>query len=785
MAFPAGWTVLPPLVDGQTAEAYAISTDGSTAVGYANDADGDERAALWTVDGITDLGWLPGVSAFGYAEAHAVNADGTVVVGEGDDSDGNTRAWMWTLADGMVSLGVTGDYTQSSAYDVSSDGSVVVGSLFGGSGPNAGFMWSEGDGFTVITDGVATMAASGVSPDGTQVFGQRGGDPGSFSWTAGGGLVTHAVTIPSAGSGISFGRISDDGAAILVGSYIPVSSDIGFRYDLLPDDVFHELPAPDVSATEWSAGQSTLDGSYVVGEWDDGSSLGRLAIWHNLTDVTSIDAPHGYTLRTVSPFAGRGITSTGPAVVGSIDHSVSSGGNGQNPAHFHPTFPPPSFDEQAAFLVAGPSTMFPGNVTTGVVSFWMHGTNLFTSFQHSFNCQFDEIPLDPAQYWSWAFGIDNFGNMDVVAFSQNSPGTSTQFRAHGTAPGGVFPTDCAVNVLIAFDFTHATQRVQVWVNEVEWPMTIEANSINGPPHFTTVTNTTLAFGNGVSIQEGWLADLWVGLTPSYVDLSTASNRRYFINADLSPVDPQVSHPYDVTPNLFLHLGDDEDISFFFINQGSGSSPFSVQSGAVTADGDPCVTTSVITTAFVYALSVVATPATVADLWFGATQGFVDLRFTSERRKFIGEDGSTAYLGTNGERPFEVSPPVFLTLGAAQAASHFADNLGTGTSFAISGGTLALAGSAPPAGSYTVPADVPPNTPQGADPQIMLSVSDNGGRTFTLQQKWRSMGKLGEYLKRLRWLKLGQFRERQIRLEVTDPVRRNLIGFYIDVTPGLE
>ena len=176
-------------------------------------------------------------------------------------------------------------------------------------------------------------------------------------------------------------------------------------------------------------------------------------------------------------------------------------------------------------------------------------------------------------------------------------------------------------------------------------------------------------------------------------------------------------------------------------------------------------------------------ASLADLWFGATASFVDLRATSERRKFIGIDASTQFLGFNGERPFGAAPPVFLTLGAGQAADHFADNLGSGGAFVISGGTLAIDGAPPPSGAYTIAAGVLPNTPQGADPQIMLSVSDDGGRTFSLLQKWRSLGKIGEYTKRLRWLKMGQFRQRQIRLEVTDPVRRNIVGVYTSVSEG--
>ncbi len=33
--------------------------------------------------------------------------------------------------------------------------------------------------------------------------------------------------------------------------------------------------------------------------------------------------------------------------------------------------------------------------------------------------------------------------------------------------------------------------------------------------------------------------------------------------------------------------------------------------------------------------------------------------------------------------------------------------------------------------------------------------------------------------------MGMFRNRQIRLEITDPVRRNIVGIYMDVSQGLD
>lgn len=69
--------------------------------------------------------------------------------------------------------------------------------------------------------------------------------------------------------------------------------------------------------------------------------------------------------------------------------------------------------------------------------------------------------------------------------------------------------------------------------------------------------------------------------------------------------------------------------------------------------------------------------------------------------------------------------------------------------------------------------------QGADPQIMMQYSDDGGRNWSNEMS-RSLGKIGEYRTRAVWRSLGQFRQRAIRLAITDPVRRFAIGYYADV-----
>ncbi len=74
--------------------------------------------------------------------------------------------------------------------------------------------------------------------------------------------------------------------------------------------------------------------------------------------------------------------------------------------------------------------------------------------------------------------------------------------------------------------------------------------------------------------------------------------------------------------------------------------------------------------------------------------------------------------------------------------------------------------------------------QGSDPQMMLDYSDDGGRTFSAPQRWRSMGKQGAYRQRLRWLRMGNSRDRIYRVSISDPVRRTIINAHADMKVGL-
>lgn len=70
-----------------------------------------------------------------------------------------------------------------------------------------------------------------------------------------------------------------------------------------------------------------------------------------------------------------------------------------------------------------------------------------------------------------------------------------------------------------------------------------------------------------------------------------------------------------------------------------------------------------------------------------------------------------------------------------------------------------------------------NLGQGADPQVMLRFSDDGGHTWS-NEHWKSMGAIGKFGKRTIWRRLGatmKIRDRVYEVSATDPVRVYIMG----------
>jgi len=69
-----------------------------------------------------------------------------------------------------------------------------------------------------------------------------------------------------------------------------------------------------------------------------------------------------------------------------------------------------------------------------------------------------------------------------------------------------------------------------------------------------------------------------------------------------------------------------------------------------------------------------------------------------------------------------------------------------------------------------------------DPQIMLRWSDDNGKTWS-SEKWKSLGKTGEYKTRVRWKRLGSSFGRIFEVAISDAVKRNITNVYVDGTAG--
>ncbi len=74
--------------------------------------------------------------------------------------------------------------------------------------------------------------------------------------------------------------------------------------------------------------------------------------------------------------------------------------------------------------------------------------------------------------------------------------------------------------------------------------------------------------------------------------------------------------------------------------------------------------------------------------------------------------------------------------------------------------------------------------QGADPQVMLRWSDDGGHTWS-SEHWASMGKIGQYYRRVFWRRLGmtlKLRDRVYEISGTDPVKIAIMGAELLASP---
>jgi hypothetical protein len=68
--------------------------------------------------------------------------------------------------------------------------------------------------------------------------------------------------------------------------------------------------------------------------------------------------------------------------------------------------------------------------------------------------------------------------------------------------------------------------------------------------------------------------------------------------------------------------------------------------------------------------------------------------------------------------------------------------------------------------------------QGSDPQVMLRLSNDGGKTWG-SEMMRPTGLTGEYTKRIRWNRIGCARRRVFEVSVSDPVPWRITAAYVE------
>jgi hypothetical protein len=74
--------------------------------------------------------------------------------------------------------------------------------------------------------------------------------------------------------------------------------------------------------------------------------------------------------------------------------------------------------------------------------------------------------------------------------------------------------------------------------------------------------------------------------------------------------------------------------------------------------------------------------------------------------------------------------------------------------------------------------------QGREPQLMLDWSDDNGKTWS-SQRYASFGRVGQYLQRVKFHRLGQARDRIYRVSISDPVKRVILSAELEAEGGMN
>jgi hypothetical protein len=73
---------------------------------------------------------------------------------------------------------------------------------------------------------------------------------------------------------------------------------------------------------------------------------------------------------------------------------------------------------------------------------------------------------------------------------------------------------------------------------------------------------------------------------------------------------------------------------------------------------------------------------------------------------------------------------------------------------------------------------------GDDPQMALAISRDGGHSYG-PERWVSIGQMGEYTQRARWRQNGRGRDIVVRIRISEPMRKVIVGANWIANEGLS
>lgn len=400
------------------------------------------------------------------------------------------------------------------------------------------------------------------------------------------------------------------------------------------------------------------------------------------------------------------------------------------------------------------------------------------------------------------------------------------------------------NLLLSIDA--ASQVAQIYFNDT--PLTISSSTWTVNTIASQAGKLGLNLGAAFEFFDdptisGALGDVYIGAPASFFDLSIEANRLKFHDAFNLPVDlgTDASSVTGTSPQIYLSIRSGDPPSAILTNRGTGGGGTFETSGAPVAGH--CTLLPLPPSPFCGAFHTASgfTAAWTPNPFGGTPTGYeVQYRKAGDpdfilipdimaESVFIGglldgtsyefqvlaanDDGDSDFSDSafcsTGTVVVPVLQPVPLSLGRwrgqvglnwkgmALVGDAFDNVVGLSdfNVFTEYGNTMRFLVTTPPVNDdrkrifvsrFELEVESGQGNPAdpGVPPVMILDVSKDGGITFISPQIFRSMGAVGEYIKRLRWLNLGVSRTWVFRIQCTDPVRRYIIGAYIDDYKGL-